>query len=33
MMPMSINMDSVKCGASLRFWENNGWINSIGSYG
>ena len=24
---------SVKCGTSLRFWENNGWINPIDPYG
>ena len=24
---------SVKCGTSLRFWENKGWINKIDPYG
>ena len=29
-----VNVDKygVKCGTSLRFWENNGWINSIDPY-
>ena len=26
------NKYSVKCGTSLRFWENKGWINGIGPY-
>ena len=26
-----VNKYVVKCGTSLRFWENNGWINSIDS--
>ena len=25
----SVNKYDVECGTSLRFWENNGWINSI----
>ena len=29
----SLNKCSVKCGTSLRFWENKGWINSIDPYG
>ena len=28
-----INKYKVKCGASLRFWENKGWINPIDPYG
>ena len=24
---------SIKCGTSLRFWENKGWIHSINPYG
>ena len=30
-----INVDKygVKCGTSLRFWENKGWINKIDPYG
>ena len=24
---------AIKCRTSLRFWENNGWINSIDPYG
>ena len=27
------NKYGVKCGTSLRFWENNGWINEIDPYG
>ena len=27
------NKYSVKCGTSLRFWENKGWINVIDPYG
>ena len=23
----------IKCGTSIRFWENKGWINKINSYG
>ena len=30
---VSVNTCSVKCGTSLRFWENNGWVNSIDPYG
>ena len=30
---VSINKYGVKCGKSLRFWENNGWINKIDPYG
>ena len=30
---VSVNKYSVKCGTSLRFWEDNGWINSIDPYG
>ena len=30
---VNVNRYNVKCGASLRFWENNGWINSIAWYG
>ena len=29
----SVNKYSGNCGASLRFWENNGWIHSIDPYG
>ena len=30
----SVNKYGVKCRRiSLRFWDNKGWINSIGSYG
>ena len=29
----SVNKYGVKCGKSLRFWENKGWINKINSYG
>ena len=29
----SLNKCGVKCGASLRFWENKRWINSIDPYG
>ena len=29
----SLNKYSVKCGTSLRFWENKGWINKINPYG
>ena len=29
----SVNKYSVKCGTSLRFWENKGWINEIDPYG
>ena len=30
---VSVNKYGVKCGTSLRFWENNGWINEIDPYG
>ena len=26
---MNVNKYGVKCGISLRFWENKGWINKI----
>ena len=26
---VSVNKYGVKCGASLRFWESSGWINSM----
>ena len=26
---LSVNKYSVKCGTSLRFWEDKGWINQI----
>ena len=26
---VNINKYGVKCGTSLRFWKNNGWVNSI----
>ena len=28
-----VNKYGVKCGTSLRFWENKGWINEIDPYG
>ena len=28
-----ISMILRNCGTSLRFWENNGWINEIDPYG
>ena len=28
-----VNKSGVKCGTSLRFWENKGWINKIEPYG
>ena len=28
-----MNKYGVKCGKSLRFWENKGWINKIDPYG
>ena len=28
-----MNKYGVKCGTSLRFWENKGWINEIDPYG
>ena len=30
---VSVNKYVVKCGTSLRFWENKGWINKIDPYG
>ena len=30
---ISVNKCGVKCGTSLRFWDNKGWINSIDPYG
>ena len=30
---VSVNKDGGKCGTSLRFWENKGWINKIDPYG
>ena len=30
---VSVTKYGVKCGTSLRFWENNGWINKIDLYG
>ena len=29
----SVNKYKVKCGTSLRFWENKGWIREQGPYG
>ena len=29
----SVNKYGVKCGTSLRFWQNKGWIHSIDPYG
>ena len=29
---MNVNKYGVKCGTSLRFWENRGWINKIDPY-
>ena len=29
---VSLNKYGVKCGTSLRFWENKGWINKIDPY-
>ena len=29
---VTVKKYSVKCGTSLRFWENNGWINKIDPY-
>ena len=28
-----LNKYGVKCGTSLRFWQNKGWINKIDPYG
>ena len=30
---ISVNKYGVKCRTSLRFWENNGWIDKIDPYG
>ena len=30
---MNVNKYGVKCGTSLKFWENKGWINKIDPYG
>ena len=30
---VSVNKNGVKCGTSLRLWENKGWINKIDPYG
>ena len=30
---VSVNKYDVKCGISLRFWENKGWISKIDPYG
>ena len=30
---VSVNKYGVKCGTSLRFWENKGWTNKIDPYG
>ena len=30
---LSVIKYDVKCGTSLRFWENKGWINEIDPYG
>ena len=30
---VNVNKYGVKCGASLKFWENKGWINEIDPYG
>ena len=30
---VNVNNYSVKCGTSLRFWENRGWINETDPYG
>ena len=30
---ISVNKYGVKCGTSLRFWENKKWINPIDPYG
>ena len=29
----NVNKHGVKCGTSLRFWKNKGWINEIDTYG
>ena len=30
---VSVNKYDIRCGTSLRFWENKGWINEIDPYG
>ena len=30
---VSVNRYGVRCGTSLRFWEDKGWINEIDPYG
>ena len=30
---VNVNKSVVKCGTSLRFWENEGWINKKDPYG
>ena len=30
---MNLNKYGAKCGTSLRFWKNKGWINKIDPYG
>ena len=30
---VSVNKYGLKCGTSLRFWENKGWINKTDPYG
>ena len=30
---VSVDKYGVKCGTSLKFWENKGWINPIDPYG
>ena len=30
---VNVNIYGVKCGTSLRSWENKGWINKIDPYG
>ena len=30
---MNVNKYGVKCGTSLRLWDNKGWINKIDPYG
>ena len=30
---MIVNKYGVKCGTSLRFWENKSWVNEIDPYG
>ena len=30
---VSVNKQGVKCGTSLTFWKNQGWINKIDPYG